>query len=79
MCLSDLVAWEESNSLPAQVLARTRLHHGHEPRFRDRLPLICGLVRFECGPVAVCFLAETAVAGDRILVRMGTDGLLAGE
>lgn len=75
-CLSDRLAWDSAESLPARVLARTRLHHSNEPRFRAHLPLTVGLVQFDAGPVAVCFLAETAAPGVQVQVRIGTDGLL---
>lgn len=78
-CLSDRLVWETADSLPARVLARTWLYHSNEPRFRPDLPLTCGLVRFDSGPVAVCFLAETAVPGDTVRVRNGTNGLLEAE
>ena len=77
-CLSDRLAWESADALPARVLARTRLHHSNEPRFRPRLPLTVGLVQFDAGPVAVCFLAETATPGDAVQVRIGADDLLEG-
>jgi uncharacterized OB-fold protein len=75
-CLADDLVWETADSLPARVVARTPLHHSNESRFRSRLPLVCGLVRFETGPVAVCFLAETAAPGDAVLVRMSEGDLL---
>ncbi len=75
-CLSGRLAWDSADSLPARVLARTRLHHSNEPRFRPRLPLTVGLVQFDAGPVAVCFLAETAAPGDSVQVRIGADDLL---
>jgi uncharacterized OB-fold protein len=75
-CLSDRLAWQTADSLPARVLARTRLHHSNEPRFRSRLPLTVGLVHFDAGPVAVCFLAATASPGDSVQVRIGADDLL---
>ena len=75
-CLSDALAWEEAESLPARVLACTRLHHSHEPRVRPLLPLTLGLVRFDAGPVAVCFLGEDATPGDAVRVRFGAGGLL---
>jgi len=34
------------------------------------------LVRFEAGPVAVCFLGEGAAPGEAVHVRLGADGLL---
>jgi uncharacterized OB-fold protein len=75
-CLSDRLAWESADALPARVLARTTLHHSNELRFRARLPLAVGLVQFDAGPVAVCFLARTAAAGDAVQVRIGADDLL---
>jgi uncharacterized OB-fold protein len=52
------------------------LHHSNEPRFRPRLPLTVGLVQFDAGPVAVCFLAAAAAPGDAVQVRTGADDLL---
>ncbi len=75
-CLSDRLAWDSADSLPARVLARTRLHHSNEPHFRRRLPLTVGLVQFDAGPVAVCFVAEAAAPGDAVQVRIGADDLL---
>ena len=74
-CLSDELAWEEADSLPGRVLARAGLHHSHEPHFHSRLPLMVGLVRFDAGPVAVCFLGEGAVPGGAVRVRLSADGL----
>jgi hypothetical protein len=74
-CLSDRVMWESAEAWPARVIARTVLHHSNEARFHDRLPLTLGLVRFDAGPVAVCFLADAA-PGDAVLVSAGADGLL---
>jgi uncharacterized OB-fold protein len=76
VCLSDEVRWEGADSLPGRVLACTRLHHSNEAGFRARLPLVVGLVKFDAGPVAVCFIAGAAVGGDRVRVRVGADGLL---
>jgi len=52
------------------------LHHSNESRFRARLPLCVGLVKFDAGPLAVCFLSETAAPGDTVRVRIGPDDLL---
>jgi uncharacterized OB-fold protein len=75
-CLSDRLVWDSADSLPARVLARTLLHHSNEQRFRARLPLRVGLVKFDAGPLAVCFLSETAMPGDTVRVRIGPDDLL---
>jgi uncharacterized OB-fold protein len=78
-CLSDALVWRSADSLPARVVARARLHHSNETRFRQRLPLVFGLVRFDAGPVAVCFLAKTAAPGDAVQVRTGKNDLLEAE
>jgi uncharacterized OB-fold protein len=75
-CLSDRLVWDSADSLPARVLAGTMLHHSNEPRFRARLPLCVGLVKFDAGPVAVCFLLGSAAPGDAVQVRVGPDDLL---
>ncbi len=75
-CLSDRLVWDSADSLPARVLAGILLHHSNEPRFRARLPLCVGLVKFDAGPVAVCFLSESAAPGDTVQVRIGPDDLL---
>jgi uncharacterized OB-fold protein len=75
-CLSPHLVCETADYLPARVLARTRLHHTNEPRFREQLPLTLGLVQFDSGPVAVCFLSETASPGDAVQVRLDADDLL---
>ena len=77
-CLSGRVEWEVAETLAARVRARTLLHHSNEADFRSRLPLAVGLVQFDAGPVAVCFLSDATV-GDRVQVRIGADGLLIGE
>lgn len=78
-CLSDCITWETVDTLAARVLATTQLHHTNEPRFRARLPIRLGLVRFAAGPVAMCFLSPTAVPGDTVQVRTGADDLLEAE
>jgi uncharacterized OB-fold protein len=75
-CLSDRLEWDSADSLPARVLAGTLLYHSNERGFRARLPLRVGLVKFDTGPVAVCFLSETVAPGDTVRVRIGPDDLL---
>jgi uncharacterized OB-fold protein len=75
-CLSDQLAWDSADSLPGRLLACTVLHHSNEPAVRPRLPLTIGLVQFDAGPVAVCFLAESVVPGDAVQVRLNADALL---
>jgi uncharacterized OB-fold protein len=76
MCLSDRLVWKIADAMPARVLARTVLHHSNEVAFRDRLPLAVGLVQFDTGPVAVCFLPGSATVGQAVQIRIGADDLL---
>jgi len=75
-CLSDRLAWDTTDAFPARVVARTRLHHSNEQDFRSRLPFTVGLVKFDAGPVAVCFLSATAAPGDRVQVCFNADAKL---
>jgi uncharacterized OB-fold protein len=74
-CLSDRLAWDSAEALPARVVARTVLYHSNEEEWRARLPLTLGLVRFDGGAVAVCFLSQAAVGG-AVQVHVGEDGML---
>lgn len=75
-CLSDRLFWQQADAMGARVLATTLLHHSNEKAFRDRLPLRLALVKFDTGPVALCFLASTATPGDAVQVRLNSDNLL---
>lgn len=75
-CLSDRLVWESADAMPGRVLARTVLHHSNEAAFITRLPLTVGLVQFDAGPVAVCFLSGAAAIGDSVRVRIGSDNRL---
>jgi uncharacterized OB-fold protein len=75
-CLSDRLQWETVET--ARVVARTVLHHSNEKHWQALPPLTLGLVQFDGGPVALCFLSATVAAGDFVQVRVGADGLLVG-
>jgi uncharacterized OB-fold protein len=75
-CLSDRLEWHSADTLPGRLVAQTTLHHSNEPRFRPLLPLRLGLVQFDAGPVALCFLHGDAAPGDTVAVRTGADDLL---
>jgi uncharacterized OB-fold protein len=76
VCLSDRLAWDSAEALPARVLARSCIHHSNEPYVRAHLPLTIGLIRFDAGPVAVCFLSATTYPGDHVQVRINADNKL---
>jgi uncharacterized OB-fold protein len=72
-CLSDRLAWDSAETLPARLVARTVLHHSNEPNWRARMPMTLGLVQFDGGAVAVCFMAGEEVADDAVQVGEGAD------
>ena len=57
-CLADNLTWEEVSAL-GSVLSWTRLRTSNHPYFKDQLPLPAGLVKLDCGPVLVVYLAES--------------------
>jgi uncharacterized OB-fold protein len=75
-CMSDRLVWECASAMPARVIATTRLHRSNETRFHPLLPLTCGLIKFDAGPVAVCFLAPSAAPADQVAVSQDPKGLL---
>jgi uncharacterized protein len=72
-CLADALEWRVTDAEAGEVLATMLLHHSHDTEFRARLPLCIGLVRFDAGPVAICFLAEGCTAGTRVRVTARCD------
>lgn len=72
-CQSDRLVWETAAAVPGEVLARTRLYHSYEARFRPDLPLGLGLVRLAGGPVALCFLPDDPAPGASVQVRARLD------
>ncbi len=71
-CLADTLEW---TAAPASgtVLAITELHHTHEPSFHTQRPITVALVHLDSGPTAVCFIAATSAAGDRVQITAATD------
>jgi len=74
VCLADTLEWRVTDTEPGEVLARTVLHHSHEPAFNAMLPLRVGLVRLDAGPTVVCFLADGCCAGTHVSVAARLDG-----
>ncbi len=60
-CLSDSLVWKQQIGA-GELLARTVLHHSHDPYFRARLPWYVGMVRLESGPTVLVHLPEAAPA-----------------
>jgi len=72
-CLADELEWRMSDTTDGELLARTELHHSHDPAFRDKLPLLVALVRLDAGPTAVCFLTDDCDAGTRVRLTARND------
>ena len=72
-CLADQLEWHVSEAEDGEVLASTVLHHSHEPAFRNALPLCIGLVQFDCGVTAVCFLADGCIPRTRVRITVRAD------
>lgn len=58
-CLSTRLLWQPQSGA-GELLARTVLHHSHDPYFRARLPWTVGLVRLDCGPSVLVHLPQNA-------------------
>ncbi len=67
-CLGPQVSWKQVSEEGA-VLSWTILHASQEPFFKDKLPLNLGLIKLDCGPVLMAYLAAAArAAGSRVRV-----------
>ena len=75
-CLADKLTWRVAEDAAGEVLAATVLHHSHESAFDAMVPIRVGLVRFDAGPTAVCFLDHVCTAGTRVRItaRQDNDG-----
>jgi len=58
-CLSERLIWKMQSGA-GDLLARTVLHHSHDPYFVARLPWYVGLVRLDCGVSVVVHLPADA-------------------
>ena len=71
-CLSDRLEWREVDNT-AELLAVTTLHHSNEPYFKDQLPLRMGSVKLATGAVAIVFVEDGPVPGDRVRITCKPD------
>jgi NAD(P)-dependent dehydrogenase (short-subunit alcohol dehydrogenase family)/uncharacterized OB-fold protein len=60
-CLSGSLLWRPQSGA-GELLSRTRLHHSHDPYFRERLPWAVGMVRLDRGPTVLAHLPQHAPA-----------------
>lgn len=57
-CLADDLAWENVNPL-GKVLSWTTTHASTNQFFKDVLPFHVGMIKLDCGPVMVAYLAAS--------------------
>ena len=67
-CLSSALLWEQVNAL-GKVLSWTISHASTNRFFKDKLPLRVGMVKLDCGPVLIAYLAAASLqTGSRVRV-----------
>ena len=67
-CLAGELSWEQV-SPAGKVLSWTVSRASTNPFFRDKFPLNIGLVKLDCGPVMIAYLAASCLqAGSRVQV-----------
>ena len=67
-CLADELSWEQVSPL-GKVLSWTRSRASTSEFFRDKFPLNTGLVKLDCGPVMVAYLAASCLqTGSRVQI-----------
>ena len=67
-CLTDILSWEQVSPM-GKVLSWTSSRASTNQFFRDKFPLDIGLVKLDCGPVIVAYLAAPCrQTGSRVQV-----------
>lgn len=78
-CLGSVLDWKVQDGR-GELLSETSLLHSHDEFFRRRLPIRLGLVRLDCGPIAVVYVHDgvpPAPARVRIAAHLDKAGLAA--
>ena len=72
-CLADDLAWENVNPL-GKVLSWTTTHASTNQFFKGVLPFHVGMIKLNCGPVMVAYLAASCLqSGSRVQVTGAPD------
>ena len=72
-CLADDLAWENADSL-GEVLSWTTTHASTNRFFKGILPVHVGLVKLDCGPIMIAYLAASCrQTGTRVQVTGAPD------
>jgi uncharacterized OB-fold protein len=60
-CLGSILDWTLQDGA-GELISETLLFHSHDEFFRPYLPIRLGLVRLDCGPTAVVYVADAIPA-----------------
>ena len=72
-CLSDVLSWDDVSPM-GKVLSWTTTHASNNRYFKGILPFHVGMIKLDCGPVMVAYLAESCLqSGSRVQVTGATD------
>ena len=72
-CLTSTLLWRQVSPLGA-VLSWTTIHAGTNRFFKDILPLHTGMIKLDCGPVLIAYLAaESLHTGSRVRITNKPD------
>jgi uncharacterized OB-fold protein len=75
-CLGSTLDWTLQDGA-GELIAETLLFHSHDGFFRPYLPIRLGLVKLDCGPTAVVYVADAVAATParvRVAVRLDKAG-----
>lgn len=75
-CLSTELAWQPQPE-GGELISETTLHRSQEEYFQERLPWRVGMVRLDCGPVAITHLrgaVPSAPCRVRVVARLDDAG-----
>jgi uncharacterized OB-fold protein len=71
-CLGSILDWTLQDGA-GELISETTLFHSHDEFFRAYLPIRLGLVRLDCGPTAIVYVADAVPATParvRVAVRL---------
>ncbi len=70
-CLSQDLTWQDVSGA-GKLVSLTELHISTKSEWRDKLPLVIGLVKLNVGPVILAFCEEKLPIGSAVtLTRVG--------
>ncbi len=75
-CLGSILDWTLQDGA-GELISETLLCHSHDEFFRAYLPIRLGLVKLDCGPTAVVYVADAVRAAPtrvRVAVRLDKAG-----